>query len=404
MDIEVRTCATHEELRDALNAISHYFGQENQLEDAERFARWIEVERMHAAFDGDRIVGGAGAFSYRMSVPGGASVPTAGVTVVGVLPTHRRRGVLTSMMKAQLEDSRARGDVAAYLWASEATIYGRFGYGLASRIGAMKLARDRAQFVQPFTPRGTFRIVDAEEAARTFPPLYERMMVQRPGLFSRSTEWWQTRRLHDDPARRRGGPKNRALLELDGEPAGSALYSVAQDWEHGFSKGTVTIMEVVAPTPEASRELWRWLLDFDWTSQFVADLLPPDHELFLLLAEPRRMQFTLNDGVWVRLLDIGAALSARTYTGDGEIVLELADDFMPENAGRWHVSASGAKRSDASADLALDVNGLGSVYLGGFTFGELVRASRARELRDGAAVEADALFGTAVQPWCAEIF
>src|SRR5690242_21903263 len=103
MEINVRACSSHEELRDALNAIRHYFGQENQLEDAERFAKWIEVERMHAAFDGDRIVGGAGAFSFRMSVPGGASVPTAGVTVVGVLPTHRRRGVLTSMMKAQLE-------------------------------------------------------------------------------------------------------------------------------------------------------------------------------------------------------------------------------------------------------------------------------------------------------------
>src|SRR5690242_122802 len=148
MDITVRPCASIEELRDALNAISHYFGAENQLEDAERFARWIEVERMHAAFDGERLVGGAGAFSFQMSVPGGDSVPAGGVTVVGVLPTHRRRGVLTSMMRAQLEDCRARGDVAAFLWASEATIYGRFGYGLASRMGSMTLARDRAHFAR----------------------------------------------------------------------------------------------------------------------------------------------------------------------------------------------------------------------------------------------------------------
>ena len=154
MDIEVRPCATSEELRDALNAVGHYFGQENQLEDAERFARWIEIERMHAAFAGDRIVGGAGAFSYEMSVPGGGSVPAAGVTVVGVLPTHRRRGVLTAMMRAQLEDSRARGDVAAYLWASEGTIYGRFGYGLASRMGAIPrqgpiLVREPRPFAAP---------------------------------------------------------------------------------------------------------------------------------------------------------------------------------------------------------------------------------------------------------------
>ena len=213
MDIKVRPCSSVEELRDALNAIGHYFGMENSADDAERFAQWLDVERMHAAFDGDRIVGGAGAFDYRMSVPGG-DVQAAGVTVVGVLPTHRRRGVLTKLMREQLEDCRRRGDTVAYLWASEGTIYGRFGYGLASTIGAMSLARDRARFAQPFEPRGTVRLVDAEEAARTFPPLYEQLYAQRPGMFSRTTAWWETRRLHDDPARRQGGPLNRALLVL----------------------------------------------------------------------------------------------------------------------------------------------------------------------------------------------
>ncbi len=403
MDIEVRACSSTEELRDALNAISHYFGGENQLEDAERFSQWIEVDRMHAAFDGDRIVGGAGAFSYRMSVPGGASVPAGGVTVVGVLPTHRRRGVLTSMMRAQLEDCRARGDLAAFLWASEGTIYGRFGYGLASRMGAISLARDRTRFAQPFEPRGTVRLVDLEESARTFPPLYDEVFAQRPGMASRSKEWWETRRLFDDPARRQGGPKNRALLELDGKPAGYALYTVKQDWQSGFSKGTVTITEVVTPTPEATRELWRWLLDFDWTSEFVADLLPLDHPLFLLLDEPRRMQFTVNDGVWVRLVDVGAALSARAYN-EGEIVLEVEDAFLPENAGRWRVTAGGAERTEDAADLQLDVTGVGSVYLGGFTFTDLMLGSRAAELTDGAAARADALFATGLEPWNAEIF
>jgi predicted acetyltransferase len=403
MDIEVRACSSVEELRDALNAISHYFGHENQLEDAERFANVIEVDRMHAAFDGARIVGGAGAFSYRMSVPGGASIPTAGITVVGVLPTHRRRGVLTSLMKEQLEDCRARGDLAAYLWASEATIYGRFGYGLASRMGAMSLAKDRTRFAVPFAPRGTVRLVDLEEAAATFPPLYEQLRPQRPGMFARSKEWWETRRLFDDPARRQGGPKNRVLLELDGKPAGYAIYSVKQDWVSGFSTGAVTITEVVTPTPEAARELWRWLLDFDWTSEFDANLLPLDHELFMLLAEPRRMQFNVNDGVWVRLIDVGQALSARTYN-DGQIVLEIEDALLPENAGRWRVTQSGAERTDDAADLRLNVTGLGSVYLGGFTFGELVRGSRAQELMEGAAERGDAVFRTNMQPWCPEIF
>jgi predicted acetyltransferase len=308
------------------------------------------------------------------------------------------------MMKAQLADCRARGDLVAYLWASESTIYGRFGYGLASQIGGMKLARDRASFAQPFVPRGRVRLVDREEAARTFPALYDQVRLQRPGMFSRNQAWWETRKLLDDPARRQGSPMNRALLELDGRPAGYALYRVQQDWHHGFSKGSVTIVEAVTPTPEATRELWRWLLDFDWTSEFVADLLPLDHPLFLLLAEPRRMLFTLNDGVWVRLLDVGAVLSARSYSGGDAIVLEVSDELLPENAGRWRIRASGAERTDAAADLKLDITGLGTVYLGGFGFGDLVRGSRAEELTPGAAERGDALFRTSALPWCAEIF
>jgi predicted acetyltransferase len=357
---------------------------------------------MHAAFEGNRIVGGAGAFTYRMSVPGGGSVPAGGVTVVGVLPTHRRRGVLTSLMRAQLEDCRARGDVAAFLWASEGTIYPRFGYGLAARIGEMTLARERTRFAVPFEPRGVMRLVDLEEASRLFPPLYERAFAQRPGMFTRSPEWWATRRLLTGP--RTPSPKNLALLELDGEPAGYAIYLVKQDWHAGSSRGTVTIQEAIAPTPEATRELWRWLLDFDWTSEFAMDLLPIDHELFLLLAEPRRMRFQLNDGVWVRLVDVGAALASRSYTGDGDVVLDVTDAFLPENAGRWRVGPGGAERTDADAEVALDVTGLGSVYLGGFSFADLVRGSRAVELAPGAVERADALFRTGIAPWCPEIF
>ncbi|MGZ4339228.1 MAG: GNAT family N-acetyltransferase [Gaiellaceae bacterium] len=404
MSIAVRPCRSAEELRDVLNVISHYVGHVNGVEDAERFANWMEVDRAHVALAGGQVAGGAGAFAYRMSVPGG-SVQTAGVTIVGVQPTHRRQGILTALMRTQLEDCRARGDAAAFLWASEGTIYGRFGYGLASRTGSIALAQERTAFAQPFTPRGAVRLVEAGEAARLFPPLYDRVFAQRPGMFSRSEAWWETRRLHDDPARRQGGPKNRALLELDGEPAGYAIYNVKQDWAPaGYSTGTVNIVEVVTPTPEATRELWRWLLDFDWTSEFRADLLPLDHPLFLLLAEPRRMQFALNDGVWVRLIDIEVALASRSFAGREEVVVELADAFLPVNAGRWRIGNAGAERTDAPADLALDVNGLGSVYLGGFSFGDLVRASRARELTPDAAARADALFGAGPAPWCPEIF
>jgi predicted acetyltransferase len=402
MSIEVRACRSVDEVRRTLDGIGHYFGHTNTLEESERFLERMDIDRVHAAWEGDRIVGGAGAFTYQVSVPGG-SIPTAGVTIVGVLPTHRRRGVLTALMAEQLADCRARGEAAAYLWASESTIYPRFGYGLAALAGEMTLARERTAFAQPFEPRGTVRLVDVEEAARTFPPLYEQVFAQRPGMFSRSKAWWEGRRLLPSPWEGNSN-KRLVLLEVDGEPAGYAIYTVKQEWEHGSSSGKVTVIEAVTPTPEATRELWRWLLDFDWTSEFVASHLPLDHPLFLLLAEPRRMRFEVGDAVWVRLIDIEAALSARSYEGDTQVVVELTDAFLPENAGRWRLGARGAERTNAAAELELDITGLGSVYLGGFSFADLVRASRAAELVPEAVQRADALFVTQVQPWCAEIF
>jgi predicted acetyltransferase len=404
VSVEIRACSTLDELRDGLNVIGHYFGHPNEAEDAERFAQWLELERMHVAAEAGAVVGATGAFTFRMSVPGG-DVPTAGVTVVGVLPSHRRRGILTGLMREQLDDCRRRGEPLAALWASEGTIYGRYGYGLASRTGSVSLAREHAGFALPFEPRGTVRLVELDEALETFPPLYEEMRARRPGMVARTPAWWETRRLRDDPARRQAGPLARALLELDGEPAGYALYRVKQEWSRsGFSTGAVTVLEAVAPAVEAGRELWRWILDFDWTSTFAADLLPLDHPLVLLLAEPRRLQLSVSDGIWVRLLDVGTALAARAFSGEGEVVLELTDSFIPENAGVWRVSGAGVERTGAAPDLRLDVAALGSAYLGGFGFGELVRAARAEELVPGAAGRADALFRAEAQPWCAEIF
>ena len=403
MTIDVRGCGSVAELRDGLNVISHYFGHENKVDDAERFAQWIDLDRMHLARVDGAVVGGAGAFSWELSVPGGV-VPAAGVTVVGVLPTHRRRGVLTALMREQLEDARRRGDLAAHLFASEATIYGRFGYGLASRMGEAAIPKERTAFAQPFAARGSVRLVDYDESTRVFPALYDRVRRDYPGMFGRSESWWNTRRLFDDPARRRGGPLHRALRELDGAPAGYALYRVTQDWRGGSSTGHVMVIEVVATSPQATRELWRWLLEFDWTSEIRVHMLPLDHPLFLLLAEPRRMQFVVNDGQWVRLIDVERALGARSYATAAEVVLEVRDPFLPENAGRYRVSAGGCERTDARPDVRLDVTALGSVYLGGFSFRELERASRLEALTDGALARADALFATAVEPWCPEIF
>jgi predicted acetyltransferase len=166
----------------------------------------------------------------------------------------------------------------------------------------------------------------------------------------------------------------------------------------------VRILEAVTPTPGSARELWRWLLDFDWTSQVVADLLPLDHPLFLLLAEPRRMAFRVEDGIWARLVDVEAALRARRFADAGDVVLEVVDESALWNAGRWRVTPDGVERTEADPGIRLGVAALASAYLGGFRFAELARALRLDELRPGAVASADALFGVAAEPWCAEIF
>jgi predicted acetyltransferase len=405
MTWEVRPTESLEELLSALGAIGHYFGGwPADADAAERFMHNLPLERMHAARADGRIVGGAGAFPFEVTVPGG-TVPCGGVTVVGVLPTHRRRGVLSAMMREQLEDIRRRGEVIATLWASEETIYGRFGYGLASMSGEIELPRTHNLLREDPDAAVSTRLVPLEEAKDVVAPIYDRVRLQTPGMFARTDAWWEYRNLADPPERRDGaGEKNAVVLELDGEPAGYAFYRVTMKWEGGSSVGNVYVVEALADSAVATRELWRFLLELDWVATIRASLLPIDHPLFLLLRTPRRMKLRIGDGLWCRLVDVGGALSGRSYTSDGELVLEVADAFLPDNSGRWRLAGGEVSRTDAEADLALNVTELGSVYLGGFTFAELARAGLVRELKPGGLERADAVFRTDVKPWCPEIF
>jgi len=406
MTWEIRPTEDLDEFKRAVGAIGHYFGGwPTDDESAQRFAANLPLDRMHAAFDGDRIVGGAGAFPFELTVPGGP-VACAGVTVVGVLPTHRRRGVLSAMMRAQLEDVRRRGEPIAALWASEEVIYRRFGYGLASLAGEIGIPSGYASLREPRDESAAARLVPLDAAREVVAPIYDRVRSRTPGMLARTDTWWETRTLADPPERRQGGgEKNVLVLELDGEPAGYALYRVHTKFEEGAAAGHVDVSEALADGPVATRELWRVLLDMDWKATLKAYLLPVDHALLHQLRYPRRMRMRIGDGLWVRLVDVGASLSARAYGGGGPIVFEVEDAFLPENVGRWRLAAGRAERTDEQADLALDVGELGAAYLGGFTFGELVRAGAVRELKEGGAVRADAVFLTdAPKPWCPEIF
>jgi predicted acetyltransferase len=404
MSFDVRPCGDLAEFDRALLSIGQYFGNESDPEGVERFARMLPIERMHAAWENGEIVGGAGGFPFEMSVPG-ALVRCAGTTVVGVAPTHRRRGVLRAMMRAHLDDAHERGEPIAALWASEETIYGRFGYGVAAYQGDVKIPSEYVDFSPPSERNGTIRIVDVDEALEKFPPLWEALARQRPGVFIRSREWWELRALRDPPERRGGsGPKRFALLERDGEPAAYAIYRHKMGWQDGVSSGEVSVVEAIAGDPAALADMWRYLLDIDWIATIASSLVPPDHPLFFVLAQARRMRYRMGDGLWVRLVDVGAALSGRTYPEDGELVFEVRDEFCPWNEGRWRLAGGAAERTDADADLVLDVTALGSAFLGGIRFAQLAQGGRVEELKPGAIERADGLFRHGLHPWCPEIF
>jgi predicted acetyltransferase len=404
MALDIRPARTDEELAAGIGAIGHYFGGwPADLEAAQRFARNLPLERMHVAADDGKIVGGAGAFPFQLTVPGG-QVGCAGVTVVGVLPTHRRRGVMSGMMRAQLDDVRRRGEPIAALWASEEAIYRRFGYGMAALGTELQLGRGYHQLRTQPDPAARLRLVTLEEAKELVPPIYERVRLRTPGMYERTATWWESRLLDDPPDRREeGAEKNVAVVELEGVPAAYALYRVISKWEGAANTGHVRVIEAMGDDA-AEVELWRFLLGVDWVATFRANHLPIDHPLLHQLVYPRRAQLRVYDTLFVRLVDVGAALSARSYASAEPLVLEVADDFLPDNAGRWRIAGGGAERTEDAADLALDVNEAASLYLGGFTASELVRAGVVRELREAAAVRADALFATPRKPWCPEIF
>jgi predicted acetyltransferase len=404
--MEIRTCRTVEELRDAAGAIVHYFGRDRPTEEwSERWLTNFELARMHAAFDDGAIVGGAGAFSFQMTAPGGASVPTAGVTVVGVLPTHRRRGILRSMMRAQLDDVHDRGEPLAVLWASEETIYGRYGYGLASLNVQFDVDKAHSAFRPDVATAGRVRLVDAATAATQMPPVYDALRQVTPGMLERTVSWWEHRLLADPEEFRFGGsPKHLAVLDVDGRPGAYAIYRLHVSFGDLGPETTLRTIEVIGADPLATASIWRYLLDVDWTKTVTAHLQPVDHPLLFLLARPNYARPTLSDGLWVRLVDVQAALSYREYADDHAVVFDVRDEFCPWNAGRWKLEGGEVSRTDDDPGIALDVAELGSVYLGGFTFRDLHRAGRLEELREGAVYGADAIFRGEAAPWCPEIF
>ncbi|HVY48447.1 MAG TPA: GNAT family N-acetyltransferase [Minicystis sp.] len=405
MDLEIRAVG-RESYAAYARPLSAAFGLDD---DAEAYAaRWRAIPELTdalGAFSSGELVGTAAAFTFDMTVPGGVAVPTFGLTLVAVLPTHRRRGVLTALMRRHLEDARARGLAVSGLFASEAVIYGRFGYGVATAGASVDVPRGASAFLPGPAASARARFVDEATALETFPAIWERVRLDTPGMLSRSKGWWATRRVAEPAFIRRGQPPlERVLLEIDGQPEGYAIYrfaSHAMDERHELR---LSVVEAIGATPAATRALWRYLLDIDIVTSTRAVRLAVDHPLFYLLADARRLAPRLSDALWLRLVDVEAALSARRYRDAAPVVVDVVDAFCPWNHGRYAVGPAGTARTDQPADLALDVGVLGAVYLGGFAASAFARAGRVRELTTGAASRLDALFRTDRAPWCVEQF
>ncbi|MBA2488473.1 MAG: GNAT family N-acetyltransferase [Chloroflexi bacterium] len=370
--------------------------------------RIFEMPRVLVAADGERMVGGAGAFTFRLTVPGG-EVAAAGVTAVGVLPTHRRLGTLTALMRRQLKDVQAAGEPVAVLWASEGSIYQRFGYGLASLSSSLEIDQARASFRTPQPPAGTLRMVEEAEAARTFPAIYDAVRAVTPGFIDRPGDWWEAEVLPDPEYRRRGaGPRFLVLHEVDGSPEGYLDYRVKSDWDEVGSKSSLLVRELMPATTRSSRELWRFCFGHDLIATVKGGIQPPDHPLLLMLDEPRRLRLMAGDGLWLRILDVPAALKGRSYRTADSLTFELRDGFLPEQAGRWTLDTTGdavsVARTEAVAEMTLDTTDLAAMYLAGFSATDLVRAGRCEGSSEAGIRKADALFAWDRRPWCPFIF
>jgi predicted acetyltransferase len=406
MDINVRP-VTADEFERWNHVAEIPFGERATEHNIETDRRTLPVDRTLAAFDGDEMVGAAGAFPFTFGVPG-TMLPTGGVTMVGVLPSHRRKGVLTKMMRHQLDDLHRRGESVAALWASESAIYPRFGYGLASWHGSIDMEKDRAAFVRDPGPSGLTRMIELKEAAKVIPGIHEAVAKERPGMFIRTGDWWDRRILSDPPERSRGwGPKWCVVWEDGGQAEAYAIYRTKNSWEDGFPSGKVQVSEALSTSTVGMREIWRYLFGLDLMARIEGYFMPVDHPLLHMLVQPDRLRFRLGAALWLRLVDVAAALEGRHYDSDGTVTIGLEDPFCDWNTATWRVVAEGGRasvtRTDATPDMRLTAVELGSIYLGGMSVLALARAGRI-EGSDEALHAADHMFGWHTAPWCPEIF
>ena len=391
---------TEAECRPTLNLLIRSLNGEPVTDES-----WAQISGSWAAdgrtgaFHGDEPIGIASSFRTELTVPGGTAVPMGAVDGVGVRADWTRRGVLTAMMDFQLRDFVKRGYPLAGLHASEAVIYGRFGYGVATR-AATRQIRHPARFREGVAAPGRVRLLSPEQATETIPALYERMGARRVGMIARPELWWPIQ--FDRSFTRDGGSWRLAVHSgPDGDDGFALFRNVPQNSYLDPERGAaLEVRDFHAASPEATAGLWRFLLSVDLMEVVNVRGRPVDDPIELLLADPRRAAtVSVDDELWLRLVDVPAALAARAYGSADPVVLEVNDRMLPENRGRYRVDSTGVERTDADADLVLDVDTLAMLYLGAFQSGPLALAGRITGASTEALARVDALFGTGQQPW-----
>ncbi|HEY5031775.1 MAG TPA: GNAT family N-acetyltransferase [Actinomycetes bacterium] len=368
----------------------------------------LELDRSFLAYVGDTPVGHTTAFSLCMSVPVGREVAFAGVTWVGVLPTHRRRGVLTALMRSQLDAVHESGEPVAALHAAEPAIYGRFGYGLATQRLSVSVLRGHTALEAPVDAALTARLSEIADARAAVEEVYAAVRGVRAGIPARSDLWWD--RCANDPKSARDGASERrcVLIEDAAGPRAYAMFSVKHDWPDGSAEGELRVREHAATDPAAAAALWRFLLNVDLVGRVVHESLAVDDPLLELLADPRRARPVRSDAVYVRLVDLPVALAARTYDVPYDGVVEVVDGFAPWNAGRWRLALrpDGAEctRTDAEPDVVLDVRELGAAYLGGTSLVTRAGAGFVGQRTAGAVAALGRAFVHEPAPYCPFVY
>jgi predicted acetyltransferase len=407
MDVELRAAAPEEFDTWAL-AVERAFGQQPKQEEIDLFRPTWESDRSLAVFEGPRIVATGAAFGTDLTVPGG-TLPMAAVTAVGVAPTHRRRGLLTMMMRRQLDDVHDRGEPLAGLWASESIIYQRFGYGLAVSMANLEIDRQRTAFLPPFKDEGRVTLVEKQDALRLFPPVLDRVTAGQPGMWQRSQGWWEL--IVADLESWRDGAS--ALFFAAHESPSGAVdgyvnYRIKQDWNEQGPGNELRVRELTAENDQAYAALWRFCFDLDLVGKIDAWARRPDEPVRYLLADPRRLVMKIIDSLWIRVVDVPAALAGRRYSVEGRLTFEVRDGFCPWTEGRYELEGgpdgASCRPTDDEPDLILDARDLGAIYLGGTAPTVLTRAGRILEATEGAARRADLMFAWDPGPWCPTVF